>query len=150
VSGGQTGGDIGGLAAGVALGIPTGGWAPKGWRTDDGPAPWLAQFGVREHASYSYPPRTVQNVRDSDGTLWVGNPGSPGGKLTLRTTRELGKPSFVVLRNVPLTDKVTQRAFREWIALFQIKVLNVAGNRESSSPGIGEFTRDFLVLSLRG
>ena len=42
ISGGQTGADQAGLLAAQALGLQTGGWAPHGWRTDAGPAPWLA------------------------------------------------------------------------------------------------------------
>src|SRR5262249_6057013 len=36
ISGGQTGVDQVALRAAKACGIPTGGWAPKGWRTEDG------------------------------------------------------------------------------------------------------------------
>ena len=46
ISGGQTGVDQAALRAAKACGIPTGGWAPKGWRTEDGPAPWLADLGL--------------------------------------------------------------------------------------------------------
>jgi hypothetical protein len=46
ISGGQTGADQGGLRAARACGIPTSGWAPKGWMTEAGPAPWLADWGL--------------------------------------------------------------------------------------------------------
>lgn len=36
VSGGQTGADQGGLEAAEELGIPTGGWAPAGYYTEQG------------------------------------------------------------------------------------------------------------------
>jgi hypothetical protein len=149
ISGGQTGADQGGLAAGVELRLLTGGWAPRGWRTQDGSAPWLEKFGVQEHPSAEYPPRTRQNVFESDGTLWVGNPDSPGGRLTLRTCREAGKPKFEVRLALPLSETAVTD-FRAWVDRFNIRVLNVAGNRESSSPGIGigVFTRDFLVRAL--
>lgn len=42
VSGGQTGADQAALRAARAAGLPTGGWAPRGWLTEEGPAPWLA------------------------------------------------------------------------------------------------------------
>jgi hypothetical protein len=48
ISGGQTGADQGGLRAAQACGIPTGGWAPRGWLTEAGPAPWLADWGLVE------------------------------------------------------------------------------------------------------
>ena len=147
ISGAQTGSDQGGLAAGVELGLVTGGWAPKGYRTQDGPAPWLAKFGVQEHWSAEYPPRTRQNVLESDGTLWVGNPDSPGGKLTLRTCREANRTKFE-LRFVDPLQEHSVVDFRAWIKRFDIRTLNVAGNRESSSPGIGEYTRAFLIRAL--
>lgn len=48
VTGGQTGADQGALLAARAAGIATGGWAPLGWMTEDGPAPWLADFRLIE------------------------------------------------------------------------------------------------------
>ena len=59
ISGGQTGADQAGLIAAEKAGITTGGWMPKGFRTLDGPNPGLAaRFGLREHPSEEYPPRT--------------------------------------------------------------------------------------------
>lgn len=48
ISGGQTGADQAALRAARACGIPTGGWAARGWLTEDGPAPWLAEWGLAE------------------------------------------------------------------------------------------------------
>ena len=39
VSGGQTGVDRGALQAAMDLGLDWGGWAPKGWRSEDGTIP---------------------------------------------------------------------------------------------------------------
>ncbi|MBO7684653.1 MAG: hypothetical protein J6T51_08020 [Kiritimatiellae bacterium] len=39
VSGGQTGVDRGALQAAMDLGLPWGGWAPKGWRAENGTIP---------------------------------------------------------------------------------------------------------------
>jgi Circularly permutated YpsA SLOG family len=46
ISGGQTGADQAGLRAARASGIRCGGMAPKGWLTEAGPAPWLADYGL--------------------------------------------------------------------------------------------------------
>jgi hypothetical protein len=89
ISGGQTGVDQAALRAARAAGIPTGGWAARGWATEDGPAPWLADFGLAECPEPGYPARTIANVCDSDGTLWVGTTDSPGGQLTLGTADAL-------------------------------------------------------------
>ena len=149
ISGGQTGGDQGGIAAGVTLRLPTGGWVPKGWRTQDGPAPWLAQLGLKEHSSRSYPPRTKLNVRDSDGTLIFGNPGSRGCVLTAKNTQELRRPLYTLVWTRPGSDWSRHVApFREWLLDNEIEVLNVAGNREAGNPGITQAVHDFLVEAL--
>jgi len=148
ISGGQTGADQGGLGAGVTLGLKTGGWAPKGWRTEDGPAPWLAELGLRAHASRSYPPRTKLNVVHSDGTLIIGNPSSPGSRLTARLCKEEHRPVYTLVATGRSDVSRHVRAFRKWILSHDLQVLNVAGNRESSNPGITQATHDFLVEAL--
>ena len=40
--------------------------------------------------------------------------------------------------------------FQAWLVQHGIKVLNVAGNRERTNPGIGQFTYDFLMAALGG
>lgn len=148
VSGGQAGGDQGGLRAAINLGLATGGWAPRGWRTETGPAPWLAKLGLQEHASPSYPPRTLANVLLGDGTLIFGDEASPGCRLTRRLCRENDKPCFVIpwSSRVPTQSPVT--AFQAWLARHDIQVLNVAGNREASQPGIENAVVDFLTRAL--
>lgn len=129
ISGGQTGADKAGLVAAYNLGIKTGGTAPQGWRIclpdgSDGTDPELGEkYGLVQHKSREYPPRTKQNVIDSDGTVWIGYNKSPGGKLTAKTCYEKGKP--LILNPTP-------EQLRRWILENNIKVLNVAGNRESS------------------
>lgn len=139
ISGGQTGGDQGGLEAGRDLGIKTGGTAPCGWLTETGPDPDLLKYyGLVEgpEDSSKYKIRTRKNVEDSDGTIWFGDPGSPGGRLTLSLCRELGKPSVI---------NPSSKGLRNWTDWNEIKVLNVAGNRESKNPGIHKRTRDTIV-----
>jgi hypothetical protein len=97
VSGGQTGADQAALRAASAARIETGGWAPKGWTTEKGAAPWLADYGLAEHPSPDYPPRTEANARDSDGTLWFGRVTSSGYKTTTDACRKHGKPCFTVV-----------------------------------------------------
>jgi hypothetical protein len=150
ISGGQTGGDQGGLAAAVVLGLRTGGWVPAGWRTEVGSEPWLASLGLREHRSRAYQPRTRANVEEGDGTLIFGNPHSPGCTLTARVARAKGKPLFLVewRSGWPPPHPEDVADFGEWIQENGIVVLNVAGNRESSQPGIRDAARDFLVKAL--
>ena len=148
-SGGQTGADQGGLAAAVVLEIPTGGWAPKGFRTEEGLAPWLAQLGIKEHPSPEYAPRTELNVRETDGTLIFGDIFSPGSHLTLDLCLRHNKPDFVVSWKSGDPSPLGQvEGFRRWIVQHNIEVMNVAGNRESKQPGIRDAVRIFLVTAL--
>ena len=150
ISGGQTGADQGGLAAAVTLGLATGGWAPKGWRTDTGPAPWLARLGLQEHPSASYPPRTRANVESSDGTLVVSARRSAGTDLTIRLAQQCRKPLLVISLDDVKEDLWSEAtAVQAWIRKFGIQVLNVAGNRESVAPGIARVTHDLLVAALQ-
>jgi hypothetical protein len=87
ISGGQTGADQAGLRAARAAGIPTGGWAPLGWETEDGPSPWLADFGLIECREPGYPARTRANVLEASATIWLGSLNSPGS-LTTHSRRE--------------------------------------------------------------
>ncbi len=147
VSGGQTGADIAGLIAAKQLGIPTGGTIPKGFRTLAGPRPEYKElYGLTEHASWAYPPRTECNVRDSDGTICFATVwNSPGEILTKKLIDKHKKPHFKV-------DPANPPSIREtklWIMQNDIQILNVAGNSERTSPGIQERVRDYLfnVLS---
>lgn len=139
ISGGQTGADQGGLWAGKVLKLETGGVIPKNFRTDTGPNPALKEFGLVEDESSNYQPRTIKNVKNSTGTVWFGNSNSPGGKLTINTCKKFGKPYII---------NPTKEALIKWIDWNKITILNVAGNRESSSPGIQQKVRDFLVMVL--
>lgn len=150
VSGGQTGADQGGLLAAEALGIPTGGWVPRGWRTDAGSAPWLGtRFGLREHASPGYPERTVANVAEADAVLVFGNAGSAGCTLTLRAARRYQRPVF--LARWPGQLDVVE--FRAWAAkqraASDLWTLDVAGNRERTNPGIQLACATFVYEGLR-
>jgi hypothetical protein len=151
ISGGQTGVDAAGLRAARDLGIETGGWAPAGWRTEIGPAPWLSGYGLKEHPSRDYPPRTRQNVEDANGVLLVGNPTSPGSRLTQRYAVACGIPIFPVAwkTGMPKVPQAVVVAFQEWLAYDEVTVLDVAGNRESTNPGIGDVVYDFLMRALR-
>ena len=143
ISGGQTGADRGGLLAGEALGIETGGTAPPSYQTEAGPDLSLRQFNLieGEYDPRIYPKRTRMNVRNSDGTLLMGNPNSPGSRLTLRFCRE-SRPSK------PYIINPTPSQLKDWIDTHNIEILNVAGNRESKHPGITKETFQLLYSTL--
>ena len=140
ISGGQSGADQAGWRAALAHGIPTGGAMPKGFLTEDGPRPDFAElYGAVELPTSSYPARTERNVRDSDGTLWFGTTDTPGARATLEAVRKIGRTSLRVEEGV-----TTPRHVARWIREHDIRVLNVAGNRESKAPGIGDRVERFL------
>jgi putative molybdenum carrier protein len=148
ISGGQTGGDQATIHAGRHLGLATGGTAPLGWRTDVGPAPWLAGYGLVQHTSSAYPPRTGENVRNSDGTLIFGWEHSPGCALTVRYCDAMHKPYLVVPWPFVRPWEEEKARLNTWIAANRISILNGAGNRERSRPGIFEAGCTFLYWSL--
>jgi hypothetical protein len=140
VSGGQTGVDRAGLDAAMACGLPVGGWCPRGRRAEDGLIP--SRYPLRETPSSAYPERTRLNVRDADGTLILTQGRPTGGTaLTVATASRLGRPTLVV----DLATSVQPADVREWIAREGIRVLNVAGPRESEQPGIADRVRELLV-----
>jgi hypothetical protein len=150
LSGGQSGVDQAALRAARACGLPTGGFAPRGWLTEDGPAPWLAEYGLDETpppdpgnptgtpagiASSEYRRRTILNVSLCDALLWLGNPHSPSGRLTLT---EAGRKARLSLWLPKLIGRFPEG-----------RKLLVAGNRESSCPGIGRRAEDYLTAAFR-
>lgn len=140
ISGGQTGADQAALWAAKQLGYRTGGWMPAGAQTDGGPNWFIArEFGMDIHEERGYPPRTERNVRVSDGTVIFGNPFSPGCRLTRNLCLKHHKPYII---------NPTVETLRHWLEVNRIGVLNVAGNRERSNPGIFDKTKAFLLVAL--
>ena len=144
ISGGQTGADRAGLIAARAAGIKTGGWMPLGFLANDGEHPEFAErYGIVEMSSSRYPPRTAMNVKESNGTLrFATNWDSSGEVLTLKLCLKHGKPYL----DVAVGGKVTPAVVVAWIAENNIRILNVAGNAEQTSPGIQEWVIEFLEV----
>jgi len=142
VSGGQTGADRGALDAALALGLPCGGWCPRGRRAEDGPIP--DRYPLRETPAADYPQRTEWNVRDSDGTLILhAGRVDRGTALTVRLAERYRRPLLV--REAARTRPEEIRA---WLAAHAIRRLNVAGPRESRSPGLQAAVETLLRAAL--
>ena len=139
ISGGQTGADIAGLKFAKDHGIATGGWAPKDYLTEEGKKPELKElYNLQEQTGvYSY--RTVQNVMDSDGTAIFVENISGGSLLTIQTCQKENKPYVL---------NPTIEQFLKFVSNNNIKILNIAGDRESDSPGIGQKVYEFLLSTL--
>jgi len=143
ISGGQTGADIAGLSAGKELGLEVGGVAPRGYRTDVGSNYDLRDlYGVTEHTSASYSPRTLENIRNSDGTIIFDFTRYSRGS---DETRDMALRQNKPLLDIRSADDIDPVAIRAWIINENIRVLNVAGNRESSTRGINQIVHDALT-----
>ncbi len=149
-SGGQTGVDQAALEAAFLLSIPTGGWAPAGYRTLSGKQPEILSdlYGLKEHPSYSYSERTKANVRDSIGTIRIAkNWNSPGEKCTMKWIKYYDRPYIDIDFNSDPRDNIPRAA--NWILGLcneNIPVaINFAGNSETSCPGIQSWSFHFLT-----
>ena len=145
ISGGQDGADQGGLIASARLGLPTGGIAPHGWLVSTGTAQDLLQsYGLIEGPpaksdAGAYRIRTVLNAAQADGTIIFGSvdPATDKGSyLTLQLARWYAESAGKAYCHVEVADLLPQNmqatiaAIREWLEDGDIRILNVAGNRQ--------------------
>ncbi|MFA5306033.1 MAG: putative molybdenum carrier protein [Candidatus Babeliales bacterium] len=135
ISGGQTGVDRAGLEAAKECGLETGGYAPCGYLTENGRDRSLREFGLIDSGS-GYPVRTALNVYNSDITLWFGKGDTPGFIATKRKCAQYHKP---------LMDMTGSTAYQIRCAIGSYKIVNIAGNRESTSPGIYDEVKKLLI-----
>jgi len=136
VSGGQSGVDRAALDAALACGIPAGGWCPRGRGAEDGVIP--DRYPLRETPSSDPAQRTEWNVRDSDGTLILHRgPLSGGTALTADLVRRYGRALLHLDLDAARPPVALAAEVRPWLEAQRIRVLNIAGPRESQVPGIG-------------
>lgn len=145
ISGGQTGADTGALMAARHMGVPTGGWGPPDLRHERGAIDPV--FGLtatpQERSTFgSDIPRSLRtewNVRDSDGTMVMGDreQWDMGTQFTWNMCQLYDKPCF-------LADFQDPGAAVLWIITHGIYILNVAGPRESEVPGVEALTSEFM------
>lgn len=156
ISGGQTGADQGGLDASIALeaqGLlpPHGGTCPRHRRSEDGRIP--LKYNLQEHSSPQYPPRTAKNVADADVTLVLfrGKYGV-GSKLTLDIAKRTGKNAMALDITyedcLPLVAGIVYGAIHRAKKEGREAVINIAGPRESSDPGLQAAVKEFLIKAL--
>lgn len=143
ISGCQTGVDRAALDAAIMRGLPWGGWATKGWRSEDGGIPYgyrgpLADGnGLIETPLADYTQRTDWNARDAGTTLVLWRGTLSGG--TLRAAR---KSRCWIGHDLANPIKTAQQIAD---LLRGEAVVNVAGPRESKQPGIYAEARAFLL-----
>ncbi|WP_340111236.1 putative molybdenum carrier protein [Maribellus mangrovi] len=128
ISGGQTGVDRGILDACLDKKFPCGGWCPKGRRAEDGVI--LTKYPLTETKEKEYSVRTRRNVEDADGTIIMFESAhSAGTELTADIACRLKKPLRKITAETPVKNILI------WMYLNKIKILNIAGPRESEVPG---------------
>jgi hypothetical protein len=148
ISGGQTGADMGGLLAGKKLEIRTGGCAPKGFLTENGSNYDLSKtFGLHQSDSEKYPPRTAENISKSDCTIiFSSNTGAERGSiLTQNLCLSKKKPHLWIDPKNPNIEEIREFIADQARSKSRPIILNVAGNRESKSPGIESKVQEILV-----
>ena len=151
VSGGQTGMDRAALDVAIHLGLQHRGWCPKNRKAEDGVID--SHYNLIETESEDYSERTLLNIRDSDATLVVVTERcdvqsiSDGTKLTVQQLIDVSKPYIVVTVSDSEDQDMTSLAKGlKWLAEVKPKVLNIAGPRESTVPGIYDKSYHYLKL----
>jgi hypothetical protein len=148
ISGGQTGVDRAALDAALDAGLACGGWCPAGRWAEDGPIP--ARYPLTETPEADSGQRTRRNVLGADATLIIVNGMfDQGTRLTRQVARELDRAHLVVdLSKMEDGSKAVEIGCARvlaWMTPEKIRILNIAGPRESTAPGIYNRARSFLT-----
>ena len=142
VSGGQTGVDRGALDAALGAGFPCGGWCPPGRQAEDGAIP--DRSPLKCIGQGGYPQRTRRNVIDSDATLIIHHHRLSGGtRLTLEFCVQQHKP-FELIDAAEVSAQRGAGLLGDFIEKNAIRVLNVAGPRESGWPGAAAYSSELI------
>ncbi len=119
-----------------------GGWCPAGRLDELGRIPERYPLKELEHGSFAE--RTLQNVKDSDGTVIFYHHELRGGtEFTFECCQQLKRPH--VLIDAGQTDPASAAArIVSFVRGHRVKILNVAGPRQSEWLEGYEYTRDAL------
>lgn len=129
ISGGQTGVDRAALDVALKHRIECGGWCPAGRLDEFGRIP--EHYPLREVEQGNFAQRTLQNVKDSDGTVIIcfGQPRG-GTQFTIECCKQLQRPHKVIDASKNAAEQAAQSIF-DFVREHEIDVLNVAGPRAS-------------------
>ena len=133
ISGGQTGADQGALDFAIDYNFRCGGYCTKGRKSEKGIIPF--KYRLIELETDDYVERTRKNVIESDGSVIVSDEFEiqEGTLNTIKFCERFSKPFLIYDVNF---DPINYELFQDWLKKNKIKILNVAGNRASESPGI--------------
>jgi hypothetical protein len=132
ISGGQTGVDRAALDAALKQRIDCGGWCPAGRLDEFGRIP--DRYPVNELEGGGFTERTLQNVKDSDGTVIIYSGKLSGGtEQTVRFCLEQQRPHQLLdASKIPAEEAA--RLIAGFVRNHKVDILNVAGPRESEWP----------------
>jgi len=141
ISGGQTGVDQAALDFALDHGFKCGGYCPRGRKNEQGSI--ANRYPLSEIDSEDYLERTRRNIVESDGTLIFKDfVEVKGGTIdTINLCEQFLKPYLIV----NLEQNIQRNVIFNWLQEFKIVILNIAGNRESASPGICEKSYLYLI-----
>src|SRR5262249_26269759 len=132
ISGGQTGVDRAALDVALKHGIDCGGWCPARRLDEFGRIP--DRYPVRELEAGGFTWRTMQNVKDSDGTVVIYTGELRGGtEQTVRFCVELQRPHQLIDAS-KISVEGAGKLIADFVRNNAIGILNVAGPRQSEWP----------------
>ena len=145
ISGGQTGVDRAALDVALRHGIECGGWCPAGRLDEFGKIP--DHYPIQELPG-GFTERTLQNVKDSDGTVVI-YPGElrGGTQQTVRFCVELERPHQLIDAS-KLSAEGAAKLIADFVRANKIGILNVAGPRQSEWPAGYEYATGTLEIFL--
>lgn len=137
----------------VALerGVESGGWCSSGRLDEFGRIP--DRYPLKEMENGGFTERTLQNVKDSDGTVII-YPGnlSGGTEQTVRFCVEQGRPHEVIDASNVSAQKAA-RLIAGFVREHAIEILNVAGPRQTEWVAGYEYAAralDFFLNASKG
>jgi Circularly permutated YpsA SLOG family len=132
ISGGQTGVDRAALDVALKRKIDCGGWCPAGRLDEIGRIP--DRYPLKELQHGGFTERTLQNVKDSDGTVILYSVQLSGGtEQTVRFCVEQERPHQLIDASKISTEEAA-RSIANLVRKHKIDILNVAGPRQSEWP----------------
>lgn len=140
VTGGQTGVDRAAMDIALKQGLPLEGYCPRGRLAEDGPI--AIHYPLRETDSANPAERTLINVKISQGTLILYNSQPDKGTEYTKYCCIRNNNPFLEIHLNAASQDIAKTI--HWLKSSDIQKLNIAGPRESESPGIYESTMTFL------
>jgi hypothetical protein len=132
ISGGQTGVDRAALDVALNHRIECDGWCPAGRLDEFGRIP--DRYPLKELDDGGFPKRTLQNVKDSDGTVIIHLGTLSGGtEQTVRFCAEQRRP-YQLIDGSKISAEEAAKLIADFVRNNKIDILNVAGPRQSEWP----------------